>query len=105
MVLDDPIQAMDPSKIDGFLQILTTLAESRQVIVLTHDDRLPAAIRRSRAPARIVELHRGLNSSVSVTESTRRPNAFWTTPTRLEPIMQYLMASKARRFPCCAAKR
>lgn len=70
VVLDDPIQAMDPAKIDGFLQILTTLAESRQVIVLTHDDRLPAAIRRSRAPARIVELHRGLNSSVTVTEST-----------------------------------
>ena len=70
VVLDDPIQAMDPSKIDGFLEVLTTLAESRQVIVLTHDDRLPAAIRRSRAPARIVELHRGLNSSVSVAEST-----------------------------------
>ncbi|WP_428342376.1 AAA family ATPase [Mycobacterium sp.] len=70
LVLDDPIQAMDPSKIDGFLQVLTTLAESRQVVVLTHDDRLPAAIRRSRAPARIVELHRGLNSSVSVAEST-----------------------------------
>jgi ABC-type hemin transport system ATPase subunit len=70
VVLDDPIQAMDPSKIDGFLQILTTLARDRQVIVLTHDDRLPAAIRRSRAPARIVELHRGLNSSVSVAEST-----------------------------------
>jgi hypothetical protein len=70
VVLDDPIQAMDPSKIDGFLQVLTALAEDRQVIVLTHDDRLPAAIRRSRAPARIVELHRGLNSGVSVTEST-----------------------------------
>lgn len=70
VVLDDPIQAMDPSKIDGFLEVLTELAEDRQVIVLTHDDRLPAAIRRSRAPARIVELHRGLNSSVSVAEST-----------------------------------
>ena len=70
LVLDDPIQAMDPSKIDGFLQVLTALAKDRQVIVLTHDDRLPAAIRRSRTPARIVELTRGLNSAVSVTEST-----------------------------------
>ena len=71
LVLDDPIQAMDPSKIDGFLQVLTRLAENRQVIVFTHDDRLPSAIRMSRSPARIVELVRGANSVVTVTESTR----------------------------------
>ncbi|MCP9274073.1 hypothetical protein [Mycolicibacterium arenosum] len=71
LVLDDPIQAMDPSKIDGFLDVLTTIAQHRQVIVLTHDDRLPAAIRRSRAPARIVEVARGANSVVTVTESSR----------------------------------
>jgi ABC-type lipoprotein export system ATPase subunit len=71
LVLDDPIQAMDPSKIDGFLEVLVQLAENRQVIVFTHDDRLPSAIRMSRAPARIVELTRGANSVVAVTESTR----------------------------------
>nr|WP_234712784.1 AAA family ATPase [Mycolicibacterium komanii] len=71
LVLDDPIQAMDPSKIDGFLEVLVRLAETRQVIVFTHDDRLPSAIRVSRAPARIVELTRDAKSVVSVTESTR----------------------------------
>ncbi|KKW65691.1 recombinase RecF [Mycolicibacterium elephantis] len=71
LVLDDPIQAMDPSKIDGFLEVLIQLAETRQVIVFTHDDRLPSAIRVSRAPAQIVELTRSSNSVVSVTESTR----------------------------------
>jgi len=71
LVLDDPIQAMDPSKIDGFLEVLTGLAESRQVVVFTHDDRLPSAIRMSQAPARMVELSRGANSVVTVTESTR----------------------------------
>ena len=71
LVLDDPIQAMDPSKIDGFLQVLTSLAQDRQVIVFTHDDRLPAAIRRSRAPAGIIEVTRGINSAVTVTESSR----------------------------------
>jgi ABC-type lipoprotein export system ATPase subunit len=71
LVLDDPIQAMDPSKIDGFLQVLTTIAEQRQVVVFTHDDRLPAAIRRSRAPARIVDVVRGSNSVVTVAESSR----------------------------------
>lgn len=71
LVLDDPIQAMDPSKIDGFLQVLTKLAEDRQVVVFTHDDRLPSAIRRSRVSARIVEVMRGANSIVTVTESSR----------------------------------
>ncbi|AKS35851.1 AAA family ATPase [Mycolicibacterium goodii] len=71
LVLDDPIQAMDPSKIDGLLQVLTRLAETRQVVVFTHDDRLPAAIRRSRVPARVVEVVRGVNSVVSVTEASR----------------------------------
>jgi hypothetical protein len=35
------------------------------------DDRLPAAIRGSRAPARIVEVTRAANSAISVVESTR----------------------------------
>jgi energy-coupling factor transporter ATP-binding protein EcfA2 len=35
VVLDDPIQAMDPSKIEGFLEVLVTLAADRQVVVFT----------------------------------------------------------------------
>ena len=70
IVFDDPIQAMDPSKIDGFLQVLTDLAADRQVIVLTHDDRLPAVIRAARTDARIVEVSRGANSTVHVAESS-----------------------------------
>jgi ABC-type hemin transport system ATPase subunit len=70
MVLDDPIQAMDPSKIDGLLKVLTDLTKDRQVIVLTHDDRLPAAIRVSRTEARIVEVTREANSAVHVAESS-----------------------------------
>lgn len=71
IVFDDPIQAMDPSKIDGFLSVLTELARDRQVVVLTHDDRLPSAIRRMRTPARVVEVTRGTNSAVSVLESSQ----------------------------------
>ncbi|MGA9679007.1 MAG: recombinase RecF, partial [Mycobacterium sp.] len=71
LVFDDPIQAMDPSKIDGFLEVLTSLAKDRQAIVLTHDNRLPAAIRSSRAPARIIEVTRAVNSAISVVDSTR----------------------------------
>lgn len=71
LVFDDPIQAMDPSKIDGFLSVLTDLAKDRQVIVLTHDNRLPAAIRSSQASARIIEVTRALDSAITVVESTR----------------------------------
>lgn len=71
LVFDDPIQAMDPSKIDGFLDVLIGLAKDRQVIVLTHDNRLPAAIRSSRAPARILEVTRAMNSAISVVDSTK----------------------------------
>jgi len=71
VVLDDPIQAMDPSKIDGFLEVLASLVEDRQVVVFTHDDRLPAAIRRSRTPARIIEVTRAANSTVNLAESSR----------------------------------
>ena len=104
LVLDDPIQAMDPSKIDGFLQVLTRLAENRQVIVFTHDDRLPSAIRMSRAPARIVEVMRGANSVVTVTESSRPADRL------LEDA--YAIAAdeafpdiKKKAFPCCAGRR
>jgi ABC-type hemin transport system ATPase subunit len=69
VVLDDPIQAMDPSKIEGFLQVLGRLAVDRQVIVFTHDDRLPAAIRRSSTKARVIEVTRSVNSSVVVDDS------------------------------------
>ncbi|BBZ26725.1 hypothetical protein MMAD_10200 [Mycolicibacterium madagascariense] len=69
VVLDDPIQAMDPSKIEGFLSVLVGLAADRQVVVFTHDDRLPAAVRRSSAPARIIDVTRSINSVVSVHDS------------------------------------
>ncbi|NCD16931.1 MAG: recombinase RecF [Actinobacteria bacterium] len=68
MVLDDPIQAMDPSKIDGLISVLARYAENRQVIVFSHDDRLPDALRRSAIPCRIVEITRDEGSRVSVTD-------------------------------------
>jgi ABC-type hemin transport system ATPase subunit len=70
VVLDDPIQAMDPSKIEGFLSVLTELAADRQVIVFTHDDRLPAAIRRANASARVIQVTRSANSVVGIQESS-----------------------------------
>lgn len=66
LVLDDPVQAMDPAKVDGLVQLLADLAETRQVVVLSHDDRLPAAARRARVGARVLEVTRAADSRVEV---------------------------------------
>lgn len=66
VVLDDPIQAMDPAKIDGFVDVLLKLAHDRQVVVFSHDDRLPQVLRQLGADARIVEVRRDANSAVHV---------------------------------------
>ncbi|GGC53587.1 AAA family ATPase [Hoyosella rhizosphaerae] len=69
IVLDDPIQAMDPSKVEGFVRVVEELAQTRQVIVFSHDDRLASAIRQLGVTARVVEVARGSQSSVAVTNA------------------------------------
>ena len=69
VVLDDPIQAMDPTKVEGFVTVMQELAEDHQVIVLSHDDRLPAAVRRAAVKAQIYEVSRRSGSVVTVTDA------------------------------------
>jgi hypothetical protein len=69
LVLDDPIQAMDPAKIGGFLDVLVELANTRQVVVFSHDDRLPAAIRARSVPAQLLDVTREHGSAVVVREN------------------------------------
>ena len=69
VAIDDPVQAMDPSKVDGMARVLSEVAVSRQVIVFTHDDRLPIALRNLRLPARVVEVSRQSESVVSLRPS------------------------------------
>lgn len=69
VVLDDPVQAMDPAKVDGLVEALSEIAETRQVIVFSHDDRLAAAVRRAPARATIVEVTRGPSSAVAITNT------------------------------------
>ncbi|MGC5027604.1 AAA family ATPase [Tsukamurella sp. DT100] len=65
LVLDDPIQAMDPAKVAGFLDVLQDLAAERQVIVFSHDDRLAKAIRNASIPANLIEVVREPGSIVA----------------------------------------
>ncbi|MGC4835202.1 AAA family ATPase [Micromonospora vinacea] len=78
IVVDDPVQSMDPSKVDGLARVLAELAEQRQVVVFTHDTRLPDAVRRlDLGKARIIEVTRAEKSVV-----TLRPGS--------DPVARYL---------------
>lgn len=70
LIIDDPVQAMDPAKVDGLARVLARVAENRQVIVFTHDDRLPEAVRRLSLPAEVLTVARRTGSVVSVTRTT-----------------------------------
>ncbi len=72
VVIDDPVQAMDPGKVDGLARVLQMAARTRQVIVFTHDERLPESIRRLQIPARVIEVTRRAQSVVECRE-TRDP--------------------------------
>lgn len=76
LVLDDPIQAMDPAKIDGFIRVLATLAQTRQVVVFSHDDRLAAAIRHLAVDARLVEVTRETGSHITVAETMNQATRY-----------------------------
>lgn len=66
VVIDDPVQSMDPAKVDGLARVLDEVATDRQVIVFTHDDRLPEAVRRLGIPAAHLQVARRGMSVVEV---------------------------------------
>jgi energy-coupling factor transporter ATP-binding protein EcfA2 len=66
IVIDDPVQSMDPAKVDGLAQVLDRAATKRQVIVFTHDDRLPEAVRRLGIGATVIEVTRKEDSIVDL---------------------------------------
>lgn len=66
VVIDDPVQAMDPAKVDGLARVLHQAAQTHQVVVFTHDDRLPNALRRLDLDAHIVQVQRRPGSIVDL---------------------------------------
>ena len=71
-MIDDPVQAMDPAKVDGLANVLHRAARTRQIVVFTHDDRLPEAIRRLRLDATMLHVDRRARSAVAV-QTSRSP--------------------------------
>ena len=82
LLIDDPVQSMDPAKVDGLARVLSQIAQSRQVIVFTHDDRLAEAVRRLQIPATIWEVARRENSAVELKKND-------------DPVMCYLDDARA----------
>ena len=82
VVIDDPVQAMDPGKVDGLARVLSMVAQERQVVVFTHDERLHESIRRLQIPAQVVEVTRQSGSQVACR-------------TVADPVAQYLDDARA----------
>jgi recombinational DNA repair ATPase RecF len=77
IVIDDPVQSMDPARVDGLARVLESASADRQVVVFTHDDRLAEAVRR-------------LDIAADVVEVTRRDGSVVELRRALDPIGRYL---------------
>ncbi|MGH9027783.1 MAG: AAA family ATPase [Acidimicrobiia bacterium] len=82
LVIDDPVQSMDPARVDGLARALQRAAADRQVVVFTHDDRLPEAARRLGVEVRVVEV-------------TRRAGSVVETRVALDPVARAVEDARA----------
>ncbi|GAA5041730.1 ATP-binding protein [Nocardia callitridis] len=82
VMIDDPVQAMDPAKVDGLAMVLAAVAWTRQVVVFTHDERLAEAVRRMELDATVLEVQRRDRSVVEVRVSS-------------DPVRRYLDDARA----------
>jgi recombinational DNA repair ATPase RecF len=82
LVIDDPVQSMDPAKVDGLARVLSHAGQTRQVVVFTHDDRLPSAVRQLQLPATMWAVTRRERSVVSVKKTA-------------DPVERYLDDARA----------
>jgi recombinational DNA repair ATPase RecF len=96
IVIDDPVQSMDPARVDGLARVLEAASEDRQVLVFTHDDRLPEAVRR-------------LDIAAEILEVTRRDASVVEVRRALDPVGRYLEDALAvagtADLPAAAADR
>ena len=70
VVIDDPVQSMDPARVDGLALVLADVAKTRQLVVFTHDDRLREAVSRLSIDATVIEVVRREDSGVELRESS-----------------------------------
>lgn len=66
LVIDDPVQSMDPTKVHGLAQVLHEMGRHRQIVVFTHDPRLQKAFTDQELPVTVFQVTRGEGSRVKV---------------------------------------
>jgi recombinational DNA repair ATPase RecF len=96
IAIDDPVQSMDPSRVDGLARVFEAAAKDRQVVVFTHDDRLPEAVRRLGIAAHVLEVTRREQSVVEVRKG-RDPVA--------RHIDDAMAVARTEGLPVAAARR
>ena len=81
MVIDDPVQAMDPARVDGLARVFARIAQDRQLVVFTHDDRLPESLRR-------------MKIAHTCKKVTRRPGSVIEVADSRDPVAQYFIDAR-----------
>ena len=82
MVIDDPVQAMDPARVDGLAAVFDRIAQERQLVVFTHDDRLPESLRR-------------MKIAHTCKKVTRRPGSVIEVADSRDPVVQYFSDARS----------
>ncbi|MCK9894176.1 ATP-binding protein [Frankia sp. AgB32] len=94
LLIDDPVQSMDPAKVNGLAQVLSDLGSQRQIVVFTHDTRLQRAFTSQGLPVTIRKVERGKASKVEIEDA-------------LDPVKQALKDARgfalgSRKLPAAA---
>ncbi|MGD9905746.1 MAG: AAA family ATPase [Vicinamibacterales bacterium] len=97
--VDDPVQSMDPARVEGLARVLADTARTRQVVVFTHDDRLPEAVRRLSLPARVLKVMRRAESVVEVVEARDPVSGYLDDARALVKTSELPAAVRARVVP------
>lgn len=82
LVIDDPVQSMDPARVDGLARLFAKIANDRQLIVFTHDNRLPESLRHLDIKHHCLEVRRSTKSKVTITE-------------KRDPVIQYFFEARS----------
>ena len=99
IVIDDPVQSMDPARVDGLARVLADAARDRQVVVFTHDDRLPASVRRMQLEATVIAVTRKPGSVVECRPSHNPIQAHLSDAHALAKDTGLPAAAQARVIP------
>jgi len=99
VLIDDPVQAMDAARVDGLARVLDTVARDRQVVVFSHDERLPDACRRLGLDARVVEVSRRARSEIVLREVSSPSHRLLEDARAVSRSQRYPEAARRRVLP------